>query len=76
MAVLLAEDRDFKVDDAVIALGELRDLDGGAVGDFLIEAFQQFFTHKLGADLALGLVGDHVVREKVRAFDRVLLQLI
>ena len=76
MALLLTEDGDLQIDDAVFPLGELGDLDGGAVGDLLIQAAQQLLPHQLRADLPLGLVGDHVVREEMRALGGVLLQLV
>jgi len=51
VAVLFAVNGHIHVDDAVVALGKLRDLNGRAVRDLLIETQQQLFAHKLGADL-------------------------
>ena len=56
-------------DDLVpLPLGKADQLHGGAVGDLLIQAEEQLFPQNLGADLALGLVGDHVLREELGAF--------
>ena len=67
VAVLFAVNGHIHVDDAVVALGKLRDLDGRAVRDLLIEAQQQLFAHELGADLLFGHIGDHIVREQLRS---------
>ena len=63
VACFFAENGDIHVDNAVFALGKLRDLNGCAVGDLLIKAQKQLFTHKLGAYLFFGLVGYHIIRE-------------
>ena len=75
MAVLFAVYRHFQVDYAVLALGELRDLDSRAVRYLLIKALEQLFAHELRADLALRLVGYHIVREKMRPFNSVFIKL-
>ena len=75
MALLFAVDGHLQVDDAVLPFGETRHLDGRAVGDLLVQALEQLFPHQLRADLPLGLVGDHIVREEMRAFLGVFLHL-
>ena len=45
VALFFAVNGHVHVDDAVIALGKLRDLDGRAVRDLLIEAQQQLLRH-------------------------------
>ncbi len=58
------------VDDAIVALGKLRDLDGGAVRDLSVEVPQQLFADNLRDDLPLRLIGGDVLREEERALLR------
>ena len=76
MAVLFAVYRHFKIDYAILAFGELRDLDSRAVRYLLIKSLEQLFAHELRAYLALRLVGYHIVREICRTFRQILGDLI
>ena len=46
------------------------------MGNLLIKAAQQLLAHQLRADLALRLVGNHVIREEMGAFHSVFIKLI
>ena len=75
VACLLAEDGGIHIDHAGITFGELGDLDGGAVGNFLIQAQQQLLTQQLAHDQTLRLIGGHAVGEQLGAFGCILAQL-
>ena len=75
VAVFFAENCNLKINNSIIAFRELGDLDGGSVGNLLLKAAQQLFTHKLSANLTLRLVGYHVIREKMRAFNSIFIKL-
>ena len=65
MTVLFAVNGRVQVDNLIVPLGEPGHLHGGAVGDLLIQTEEQLLPDNLGADLPLGLVRDHVLREEL-----------
>ena len=64
VAGLFTVNRSVQIDDAVVPLAEGVDFNSRSVGNFLIEAPQQFFTDDLRHDLTLRLVGGNVIREQ------------
>ena len=66
MAGLFAVNGHVQINDAVLPLGESRHLHRRAVGDLLVQTQQHLLPHRLGADLAVRLVGGHAVGEELR----------
>ena len=72
MARLFAVDDCVDLDETVLALVPALDADSYAVRDLAVEQTEHLLADDLGDKLTLRLIGYHVLREQLRAFDGIL----